>query len=330
MCLRCIGSTTEETFAALAVQRDNGFFYGFSFDQPTLAEAERRARAEVQQAGGSSSSVVLSWTGPGCGAYRTVPGNTGSAYGWGSATTRSEAEGTAVREAAQRSGGVAPTNGSWACNSGGGEYRVLTNEPGPSVVPMIRIGTQIWGSANLSVVTYRNGDPIPYASNQAEASAFNDRKQGAWAYPEYDKRNARYGPMYNGHAMTDPRGLAPVGWRIPTDSDWAALFAHYGGPHVAGRALKGSDWLEGGGGTGAEAFNVLPQGSTGNAPGVEATFWSSTPVDSLYWTHVFHSDRSTDYRTEAGPNWYLGVRVLQGEDTLYDPTRASGKSSPTP
>ena len=33
--------------------------------------------------------------------------------------------------------------------------------------------------------------------------------------------------MYNYYAVTDPRGLAPEGWRIPTKADWDKLITQY-------------------------------------------------------------------------------------------------------
>ena len=31
------------------------------------------------------------------------------------------------------------------------------------------------------------------------------------------------GRLYNGYAVTDPRGLCPAGWRVPTDADWSTM-----------------------------------------------------------------------------------------------------------
>ena len=99
---------------ALAVDRSNGFFYGFAYDQLSRAAAEERALAEARERGGDPS-IVLSWAGSGCGAYRTIPADSGTAYGWGLASTRAEADAIANSELNLRSGGTPGGNHVWGC-----------------------------------------------------------------------------------------------------------------------------------------------------------------------------------------------------------------------
>jgi WD40 repeat protein len=101
---------------ALAIDRSNGFYYGFAYDFSTREEAEAKAVRECEKKGGNCS-VVLVFSGEACAAYRTVDGNVGTAYGWGVASTREEADQIAYRECARRSNGAAPGNYVWACNS---------------------------------------------------------------------------------------------------------------------------------------------------------------------------------------------------------------------
>jgi uncharacterized protein (TIGR02145 family) len=78
-----------------------------------------------------------------------------------------------------------------------------------------------WSAKNLDVETFRNGDPI---------ERIDDPVQWALAdYPAYcyydndDNYNENYGKLYNWYAVTDPRGLAPYGWQIPTRSQYDNL-----------------------------------------------------------------------------------------------------------
>jgi uncharacterized protein (TIGR02145 family) len=88
----------------------------------------------------------------------------------------------------------------------------------------VKIGTQTWMVENLNVSTFRNGDPIPEAKTNEEWEKAGKNKQPAWCYYENDPKNgAKYGKLYNWYAVSDPRGLAPVGWHVPTDAEWTLL-----------------------------------------------------------------------------------------------------------
>jgi|GEM_PF-4582147 uncharacterized protein (TIGR02145 family) len=50
-------------------------------------------------------------------------------------------------------------------------------------------------------------------------------------------------------AVTDPRGLAPAGYHVPTDQEWTTLIDFLGGSDVAGGKMKSkSGWLSNGNG----------------------------------------------------------------------------------
>lgn len=81
----------------------------------------------------------------------------------------------------------------------------------------VKIGTQTWMTENLNVSTFRNGDPIPEAKTKEEWERACENKQPAWCYYENDPKNGKkFGRLYNAYAVLDSRGLAPVGWHIPS------------------------------------------------------------------------------------------------------------------
>ena len=93
-----------------------------------------------------------------------------------------------------------------------------------------------WMKKNLDVSKYKNGDAIPQVTDVTQWEALTT---GAWCYYENDTANGPiYGKLYNWYAITDPRGLAPAGWRIPTDTEWSDLATFLGGDVVAGIKLK--------------------------------------------------------------------------------------------
>jgi uncharacterized protein (TIGR02145 family) len=106
----------------------------------------------------------------------------------------------------------------------------------------VKIGNQTWMAENLNVSTFRNGDPIPEAkTNEAWEKAGKDGRP-AWCYYENDPKNAaKYGKLYNWYAVNDSRGLAPIGWHIPTDTEWSTLDNQLGDD--AGKKMKStSGW----------------------------------------------------------------------------------------
>jgi len=81
----------------------------------------------------------------------------------------------------------------------------------------VKIGTQTWMAENLNVATFRNGDPIPEAKTKEEWKRAFENKQPAWCYYDNEPKNGnKFGRLYNAYAVLDPRGLAPIGWHIPT------------------------------------------------------------------------------------------------------------------
>src|SRR6478736_2666159 len=88
-------------------------------------------------------------------------------------------------------------------------------------IPQVTIGTQIWMTKNLNVRNYRNGDPIPRVDGPSQ---WSNLTTGAFCWYNNDTDTGYiYGRLYNWYAVIDPRGLAPVGWHIPSDSEWTTL-----------------------------------------------------------------------------------------------------------
>lgn len=132
-------------------------------------------------------------------------------------------------------------------------------------IPEAQIGSQIWAKRNLDVSTYRNGDTIPQITDPTE---WKNLTTGAWCYYNNDPAMGEiYGKLYNWYAVTDPRGLAPEGWKIPSDSDWNILSNYLGGDSIAGGKLKSTGtnyWLISNYyGTNDYGFDALPTGCRG-------------------------------------------------------------------
>jgi uncharacterized protein (TIGR02145 family) len=105
----------------------------------------------------------------------------------------------------------------------------------------LALGNQVWMKNNLNVSTFRNGDIILEAQTEEEWQKAWQNGKPAWCYyvnnPNAAEKNS-YGKLYNWHAVKDPRGLAPDGWRIPTKEDWEQLINFLGGNNMAGNKMK--------------------------------------------------------------------------------------------
>ncbi len=90
-----------------------------------------------------------------------------------------------------------------------------------NVYNTVNINKQNWTTKNLNVSKYRDGTIIQQVS---DPSQWANMTTGAWCYLHNDPANdAIYGKLYNWYAVNDQRGLAPVGYHIPSDTEWDIL-----------------------------------------------------------------------------------------------------------
>ncbi|MEE1946989.1 FISUMP domain-containing protein [Pedobacter sp. KR3-3] len=291
-------------YGALAVDRSNGFYYGWSYDQSSLAGAESRAVDECAKKGGNCT-VVLSFAGAGCAAYRTIDGEVGTAFGWGLAKTKEQADAIATAECLKRSLGKTPSNFVWTCNSqNAGTLKEIYNA-NEEIASPITIGNQVWMNKNLDVGKFRNGDPITEAKTpeEWERLSSDESRQPAWCYYNFDPANAaKYGRLYNFYAVADKRGLAPAGWHIPSKAEYETLINHVGGEYTASKKLRSkTGFKNGNNGTNESGFNIQPAGFRGGYAksgfswiGESFLIWSSSVKDE-YQCHYLAYNRDKDF-----------------------------------
>ena len=146
----------------------------------------------------------------------------------------------------------------------------------------VQICNQTWTRTDLNVTKYRNGDIIPQVT---DATQWASLTTGAWCYYNNDSANgAVYGKLYNWYAVTDPRGLAPVGYHVPSDTEWTALTTCLGAETYAGGELKETGtthwWTPNLMATNSSGFTGVPGGyrsSVGAFTSITSTFlvWSN-------------------------------------------------------
>jgi uncharacterized protein (TIGR02145 family) len=183
----------------------------------------------------------------------------------------------------------------------------------------VTIGTQVWMAENLNVEHYSNGDPIPQVQDKDEWSKLTT---GAWCYYENKTSNGKtYGKLYNGFAVYDPRGLAPEGWHIPSDSEWTQLTDFLGGKEVAGGKLKATIlWNDPNeGATNSSGFTAFPGGFRDyygyfGSIGEYGFFWSSSEyvIDLVFvWSRNLNHYDSEVFRYYGEMARGISVRCVK-------------------
>jgi uncharacterized protein (TIGR02145 family) len=144
-------------------------------------------------------------------------------------------------------------------------------------------------------------------------------------------KGSKYGYLYNFYAISDPRGLAPEGWMVPTVGDWDDLEKFIGkDPAVSLKSISG--WYEKksngkeyvGNGNNVSKFNALPGGwrSQFNSKFLNlndfAYFWTSEKVSSSNSAYArgldcTKNDIWKDTNALAGG---LSVRLIKSKEKL--------------
>jgi len=161
----------------------------------------------------------------------------------------------------------------------------------------VKIGNQVWMSENFDVDKFRNGDIIPQTQLAEEWKKAGDEGSPACCYYNNDPASRKiYGKLYNWFAISDPRGLVPTGWHVPTDAEWTTLTTYLGGEDSAGGKLKEAGtthWaIPNTGATNETGFTGLPVGYSGFDGwlyyiGSFGFLWSSTKSSSTdAWTRI--------------------------------------------
>lgn len=179
----------------------------------------------------------------------------------------------------------------------------------------VTICGEVWSTRNLDVAVYRNGDPIPQVTDPA---AWLKLTRGACCWYNNDSATYhRYGRLYNWYAVNDPRGLAPQGWHVLTDTEWEAMETCLGEDSVGYRLRATGQWpgppteLDN-----SSGFTGLPNGmrsgsGTFSHAGRSAVYWTSAEgsVSEAWCGRLIH------YTSNKGvPAMVTGVGYMNKAD----------------
>lgn len=124
-------------------------------------------------------------------------------------------------------------------NNGGNENQV-TDIDG-NVYKTVQIGNQVWMTENLKVTKYNDGsslshitDGVQWYENGIGLSVNNFLP----AYCYYDNNPANrnvHGALYNGHVFDNEKNICPVGWHVPSRTEFEVLRDFAGGVGFGGK-----------------------------------------------------------------------------------------------
>lgn len=202
-----------------------------------------------------------------------------------------------------------------------------------NVYGTVVIGEQEWLTENLKTTRYTDGTPI---TNVKDVTNWRNIDAPAYVWYENDSLNKEpYGALYNWHAVGDPKGLCPDGWRVATDEDWKELEQYLGmtPEQIEGTGLRGTNegaiLKEAGfhkwespneGATNEVGLSIVPGGRRDSSgrfydKGTGSTIWTSseTSASSAYYRH-FANNITTIGRNPGGDKKFgLAVRCIRAK-----------------
>lgn len=142
------------------------------------------------------------------------------------------------------------------------------------------------------------------------AENLNGKVGDSWCYGDKDSNCVKYGRLYDWRSASS---ACPVGWRLPTRSEWDELVKAVGGEERAGRSLKsGAGWN----GDDDYGWGALPGGVRSHSGvfgslGDMAAWWSSGEGgDGGAYGRYINSARSGMYENKSPKSTGYSVRCV--------------------
>jgi uncharacterized protein (TIGR02145 family) len=192
---------------------------------------------------------------------------------------------------------------------------------GTDTISIVIVGTQTWMRYNLNVSKFSDDTDIENITNY---TTFMATSTPAWCYYDNMEENgAVYGKLYNWYAVNDAKGLCPVGFHVPTKTEWETLVTYLGGRYVAGGRLKEvgyehwsypnyTDGINSG-------FIALPGGYVSSTGFIGITelllMWTNSAynTNSAYFVYMVNTSQDAATTFVNGKHGGLSVRCIKDE-----------------
>jgi len=90
----------------------------------------------------------------------------------------------------------------------------------------VRFGNQLWTVENLRTTKFSDGTPIPVVTDAEKWVALTTSACCFFGNRTDSVLIRKWGALYNWFTVKDSRGLAPEGWRVPSNADWEKLMVY--------------------------------------------------------------------------------------------------------
>ncbi len=190
-----------------------------------------------------------------------------------------------------------------------GIFKGYVNDIDDNEYRIIQIGTQEWLSENLKTTKFNDGSPVPNIQNEDE---WSNLTSGAWSYYDNEiENNLKYGKLYNWYVIcpitNGGKNICPLGWHVPSLTEWNLLITNAGGSNQAMISLKSSGsfyWQSPNNinGSNSTGFSALPSGLGFTNGGHEYI-----NLDTLWWTSTVSGNNS----------YYVGMRNAVNPQSIF-------------
>jgi uncharacterized protein (TIGR02145 family) len=198
-----------------------------------------------------------------------------------------------------------------SCGGFSGDYKAEKDQDG-NEFKTVKIGNQEWMATNLRVTTFRNGEKIPQARTPKEWKSLNKKQIPAWCWRNFNKKTGiKY---YNHYAVTDPRGIAPKGWKVPNVKDFQVNISQrsWTGSYGSVWDSKAEEgWGFGNSGNNSTGFSSKPSGYMG----YDAVL--SNDCCAYYWTTSSYLEDGVKKSNDALNAFYIQFKECDCSDYSY-------------
>lgn len=168
-----------------------------------------------------------------------------------------------------------------------------------NVYPIVKVATQYWIRENLKTEHYRDGTAVPVFYYNHDRETFRDL----------------FGGLYTWVSATDNRGLAPEGWKIPSENEWYAL-RNYLYPYPAPKLKKPGIWSLTGNADNVTGFSGLPGGRKLNTNAFTEIYdygqwWSETSKTTADAWRVYFGNATTIGSGNLSKAYTQSVRLVR-------------------